>query len=170
MKRQELGVCLENSIPSFRAGGEVAGPCGGCVAAGRGDLPLDRVSWKLERQSFKERTSGGQPAASGWTKVVFPRGESASEGPPLPSSGEGCMDLTANSAPPRTDASSSPLMGRLGTEARDACPAPSRSSWDSSLACASACGSAVCFLGTQRPSFPSLVPPPGPTVVCMDCP
>lgn len=32
------------------------------------------------------------------------------------------MDLTANSAPPRTNASSSPLIGRLGTEARDACP------------------------------------------------
>lgn len=29
MKGQELGVCLENSIPSFRAGGEVAGPFAG---------------------------------------------------------------------------------------------------------------------------------------------
>ena len=32
------------------------------------------------------------------------------------------MDLTANPAPPRTDASRSPLIGRLGTEAQDACP------------------------------------------------
>lgn len=124
MKRQELGVCLENSIPSFRAGGEVAGPCGGCVAAGRGDLPLDRVSWKLERQSFKERTSGGQPAASGWTTSSVSPGRKCIRGSSSPFIRRGVHGPNCQLSPTKDRCLQFPLDGAAGDRSTGCLPRP----------------------------------------------
>lgn len=153
MKRQELGVCLENSIPSFRAGGEVAGPCGGCVAAGRGDLPLDRVSWKLERQSFKERTSGGQPAASGWTTSSVSPGRKCIRGSSSPFIRRGVHGPNCQLSPTKDRCLKFPLDGAAGDRSTGCLPRhglPGTAPWHAHQHAAQLSA----FLGLRGPLFP----------------